>query len=69
MGTITFTVKDGIQVQDEYLAMYAKVLKPEILSRLTVLVKKTNTKAKTGYDICRGVGIDEILQNTFMRGK
>lgn len=58
-----FTVKDGLEIQDGQLKEWKCVLKEEAYQMLESLVKKHNDIAKSGYDICRGTNIYEIIAN------
>lgn len=57
------TVEEGIKIQDEHLALWKKVLTPEAFDTLCKEAKVDNICAHTGYDICRGTYLDEIVHN------
>ena len=54
----TFDTQAGIEVQTEQLKKWELVLKPEVFAELQKFATKDNGKAKTGYDIVRGVQLD-----------
>lgn len=58
-----FSVVAGIAVQQQQLARWAVVLKPEILAQVRALAESTNDQATSGYDICRGGTIDQMISN------
>lgn len=58
-----YTVEDGIAVQTENLRQWQGVLKPEVFERIKALATENNHTAATGYDICRGSDISDLVQN------
>jgi hypothetical protein len=48
------SVERGIQIQNEHLAQWKKVLKENVYNELVEWATSTNGEAKTGYDIRRG---------------
>lgn len=63
MAKTVFPVAEGIEVQQAHLALWAQVLKPEVMERLRLRVERDNCRAVTGWDVCRGDAIYEILAN------
>ena len=53
-----FNAEAGIEVQTEQLNKWKTVLKPEVFVELQKFAVKDNDKAKTGYDVVRGVNLD-----------
>lgn len=64
--TDNFTVEQGIKIQSEQLALYEMVLKPNYFILLKYATTKDNHKSRTGYDVVRGVQIDNILHNIML---
>lgn len=60
------SVVGGITYQEQHLAQWKSVLKPEVYERLEAIATKDNDKAKTGYDIVRGQDLDTIVHNQLM---
>lgn len=58
-----FTIKQAIEIQEEQLKRWEKVLKPEIAAKLRKLVTAENDKTKDPYEICRGTDIDVFVHN------
>lgn len=58
-----FTIQNGIDIQTEQLNKWKALLKPKVYNQVQKLVTKNNDKATTGYDICRGDSITEIILN------
>lgn len=58
-----FTVADGIIIQTSQLQRWEKLLKPEVFKRVARAARRNNSKAKNGYEICRGTQIEEIILN------
>ncbi len=63
----TFTVKEGIEVQQRHLEDWKLLLKPKAYKLLEAEVIKDNNRAENGYEIVRGVGIDNILANYVLK--
>ncbi len=59
----SFSVKDGIEIQTEQLKDWKKVLQPKVYKSLVKFATEDNSKAKTGYDICRGTDFTNYIQN------
>lgn len=59
----SFSVKDGIEIQTEQLKDWKKVLQPKVYKSLVKFATKDNSKAKTGYDICRGTDFTNYIEN------
>jgi hypothetical protein len=57
-----FTVQDGIRVQTEQLAQWAKVLKPEIHESLVIHATAKNHEAEDGYGIVRGSRLPILIE-------
>jgi hypothetical protein len=57
------TVEQGIQIQNEQLADWKKVLKEEVYRELALWTMETNLEAKTGYDIRWGYDLSSWVQN------
>jgi hypothetical protein len=57
------TVEQGIQIQNEQLADWKKVLKEEVYRELALWTMEKNLEANTGYDIRRGVELDNWIGN------
>ena len=62
----TFRKANAIEIQQEHLADWEAVLKPEIFSKLKALVEKDNSTINDPYEICRGDTIYEIVTNELM---
>jgi hypothetical protein len=58
-----FTVEQGIDIQDRQLSEWEVILKPEVFEIIKDLVKKRNVNLRTGYDVCRGTDINNIIHN------
>lgn len=61
--TPDFKVHQGIAIQASDLAQWARRLNPETFQKVYELATKGNAEAKSGYDICRGDAITEIILN------
>lgn len=59
------TVNQGIEIQTEQLKKWEFLLKPEVFKYVQEKATENNVNAKTGYDICRGSDIDNIVGNYF----
>jgi hypothetical protein len=57
------TVEGGIQIQNEHLQKWKTILKEEVYRELALWTMETNLEAKTGYDIRRGVELDNWIGN------
>ncbi len=58
-----FTVADGIKYQAEQLAKWKTVLIPEVYAALEEYATRNNHEAKSGYDVRRGVDLDNYIGN------
>ena len=58
-----FTVEEGIEYQNNQLKGWKSILKDEVYEALEEYAKRTNHEAKTGYDIRRGVDLDNYIGN------
>lgn len=58
-----FTVKTGIQVQNENLSEWKMVLNEETYTALEEYAKSTNKDAKNGHQIRRGNALTEFVLN------
>lgn len=61
--TTDFPVHEGIAIQAANLAQWDRRLKPETFQKVFEQATKGNHMAKSGYDICRGDAITEIILN------
>jgi len=57
------TVADGIKYQAEQLARWKTVLIPEVYAALEEYATRNNHEAKSGYDVRRGVDLDNYIGN------
>ena len=57
------TKEKGIQIQNEQLADWKKVLKDDVYEKLALWAMETNLEAINGYDIRRGVELDNWIGN------
>jgi hypothetical protein len=57
------TKEKGIQIQNEQLADWKKVLKEEVYMELALWAMEMNLEAINGYDIRRGVELDNWIGN------
>jgi hypothetical protein len=57
------SVEEGIEVQNRQLGEWKSILKDEVYEALEEYAKRTNHEAKTGYDIRRGVSLDNYIGN------
>jgi hypothetical protein len=57
------TVEGGIQIQNEHLQKWKTILKEEVYRELALWTMETNLEANTGYDIRRGVELDNWIGN------
>ena len=56
-------VEMGIKIQTEQLDGWKTVLQPHVYEALVKYATQDNNKTKSGYDICRGVDLDEFIGN------
>jgi hypothetical protein len=59
----TFTVADGIATQTAQLKQWKSILKYDVYEKIEKQATANNHKAKTGYDICRGCDILNLVMN------
>jgi hypothetical protein len=64
-----FTVEDGIKVQTEQLEGWKKILRPAVYNELRKWATKYNDKAHNGYDIARGITLDNFIGNYMLGHK
>jgi hypothetical protein len=57
------TIEKGIQIQQQHLSEWKRVLKEDVYEKLALWTMETNLEAKTGYDIRRGVESDNWIGN------
>ena len=62
-----YTIEDAIEIQSKQLIEWRSVLSAEAYDMLCSFVKEHNDKAESGYEICRGTMIYEILVNHIMK--
>jgi hypothetical protein len=58
-----FSKEEGIKIQTEHLEQWKSVLAEEPWKMLKELVTKGNDEAVDGFDITRGMDIDNIIHN------
>lgn len=58
----TFTIEQGIKVQQAHLNEWKAILTPEAYAALEAYATRDNNKAVDGYDICRGEALRNFLQ-------
>ncbi len=65
MNKLPFSVSEGLATQEEHLAVWKTILKPEVFSELENQVQGINFHAhyKDGYDVCRGDSINQLVLN------
>lgn len=63
MTTNEFTVEEGIVIQSEQLALWKRILVPEVYDALEEYATRNNHKAESGIDICRGTSLDSYINN------
>jgi hypothetical protein len=57
------TIEKGIQIQNEHLSLWKKVLKEDVYEKLALWTMEKNLEANTGYDIRRGSDLSAWVQN------
>lgn len=61
---LEFTVADGLKVQSEHLARWAKLLKPEIYAKVAEEAARQNQRRMdSGLDVWRGTDINQFVMN------
>lgn len=58
-----FTVEEGIKYQMEQLALWKRILIPEVYVALEEYATRNNHEAKSGYDVRRGVDLNNYIGN------
>ena len=58
----TFTVEQGIKVQQAHLNEWKTILTPEAYAALEEYATRDNDEAVDGYNICRGEALRNFLQ-------
>lgn len=61
-----FTVEQGIEVQTNQLRRWKSILKSDKYLLLYEFATSSNVDAKTGYDVMRGVTLDNWIHNNLM---
>jgi len=59
--TPDFSPQEGLAIQTTDLTRWASVLTPEAFLKVFQEATQDNAKATTGYDICRGDSITQIV--------
>jgi len=59
--TISFSVAEAIKIQTEQLDFYLKSFSPEAAASIRQQITANNAKAVTGFDIKRGVQIEQLV--------
>jgi hypothetical protein len=57
------TIEKGIQIQQQHLSEWKRVLKEDVYEKLALWTMETNLEANTGYDIRRGSDLSAWVQN------
>jgi hypothetical protein len=57
------TIEKGIQIQQQHLSEWKRVLKEDVYEKLALWTMETNLEAKTGYDIRWGYDLISWVQN------
>jgi hypothetical protein len=57
------TIAKGIQIQQQHLSEWKRVLKEEVYRELALWTMEKNLEANTGYDIRRGSDLSAWVQN------
>jgi hypothetical protein len=57
------SVAKGIQIQQQHLSEWKRVLKEEVYNKLALWAMEMNLEAINGYDIRRGVELDNWIGN------
>lgn len=58
-----FTMERALAIQEEHLQKWEKILKPEVATKLRILVLAQNAGVTNPYDVCRGTDIDQYVHN------
>jgi hypothetical protein len=57
------SVAKGIEIQQQHLAEWKRVLKEDVYGELALWTMENNLEAKTGYDIRRGSTLSTWVRN------
>jgi hypothetical protein len=57
------TIEKGIQIQQQHLSEWKRVLKEDVYEKLALWTMETNLEAKTGNDIRWGYDLISWVQN------
>ena len=57
------TIAKGIQIQQQHLSEWKRVLKEDVYEKLALWTMEKNLEANTGYDIRRGSDLSAWVQN------
>jgi len=57
------TIAKGIQIQQQHLSEWKRVLKEDVYEKLALWTMETNLEANTGYEIRRGSDLSDWVQN------
>jgi hypothetical protein len=57
------TIEKGIQIQQQHLSEWKRVLKEDVYEKLALWTMETNLEANTGYEIRRGSDLSDWVQN------
>ena len=60
------SVTKGIEIQQQHLAEWKRVLKKNVYRELALWTMEKNLEAKTGYDIRRGSDLSTWVRNYSM---
>ena len=65
----TFSMEDGLKVQEQDLIKWKQLLRPEVYAKVLEAVERQNAELKSkwanaGYEVCRGVDIANIVRKT-----
>jgi hypothetical protein len=60
------TIAKGIQIQQQHLSEWKRVLKKNVYRELALWTMENNLEAKTGYDIRRGSDLSTWVRNYSM---
>jgi hypothetical protein len=57
------SVQDGLEIQNQHLQEWKRVLLPEVYFALKEYATRKNHKAESGYDIVRGQDLNSYIRN------
>ena len=63
MHTKKFTTEEGLEIQAKQLEEWKSVLVPEVYNALHEYATRNNNIAKSGWDVCRGTGLNNYIAN------